>query len=91
LGEKDSEENVTDDALSEERAGRIFRDSRPYGDAISGALATGDLNEMRTAASFAESWLSDTEAELSRVRAALDRLRTAMSHLEPDASPDAPE
>ena len=77
--------DAADDGLAEERTSRIFRDSKPYGDPIMGALATGDINEMRRVAAFAETWLSNAESEIVRVREALDQLRAAMSNLEPDA------
>lgn len=63
-------------------AERIFRNARPYGDPIDGAIATGDLVEMRRTAAFAEEWLAGASDELARVGEALSRLRAAIGEAE---------
>ena len=66
----------------DQRAERIFRDARPYGDPIDGAMATGDLAEMRRTAAFAEEWLAGATAECERVDAALAKLRSTIAKAE---------
>ena len=63
-------------------AERVFQETRPYGDPMRDALATGDVNEMRRVSGYARSWLATAEAEVAQVRQLLDNLDSAIADTE---------
>jgi len=45
----------------------------PYGEAIRGALARGDAQEMKNAAATARKWLSDVQSALAQLESAMKK------------------
>ena len=43
----------------------------PYGEAIRGAIARGDAQEMKNVAASARKWITDTQAALTQLESAL--------------------
>ena len=43
----------------------------PYGEAIRGAMARGDVQEMRDVAANARKWITDAQAALTKLESAL--------------------
>ena len=45
----------------------------PYGEAIRGAVARGDVQEMRDAAASARKWMSDVQSALKQLDSAIKK------------------
>lgn len=45
----------------------------PYGDPIRGAIARGDVREMKRAAASARKWLADVQAALAQLDSAIKK------------------
>ena len=45
----------------------------PYGEAIRGALARGDVQEMRNLATTTRKWLSDVQSALAQLESAMKK------------------
>ena len=45
----------------------------PYGEAIRGAMARGDAQEMRKAAASARKWVSDVQSALAQLESAMKK------------------
>jgi hypothetical protein len=45
----------------------------PYGEAIRGAVARGDVQEMKDAAASARKWISDTQSALKQLDSAIKK------------------
>ena len=55
------------------RAGVESGQVPPYGDPIRGAIARGDVQEMRSVAANARKWLSDVQSALAQLDSALKK------------------
>ena len=58
---------------SKARAGVASGPVPPYGEAIRGAVARGDAQEMKSVADNARKWLSDVQSALAQLESAMKK------------------
>ena len=58
-------------------------DTKPYGDPMRDAIASGSLAQMKRLEKVAVKWIDDTKAEVADVQAALRQMRAAMKKVRP--------
>ena len=67
---KTSAKKSTKKASKSKAAGPETGPVPPYGEAIRGAIARGDAQEMKNAAANARKWMSDVQSALKRLEGA---------------------